>query len=64
MELLFWIDAFSRASVDSITVIIPYFSYANGDKKDEPRVSTIWLEVDPIGIEPTTPAMPWRCSTK
>ena len=39
MELLFWIDAFSRASADSITAIIPYFSYAKGDKKDEPRVS-------------------------
>ncbi len=39
MELLFWIDAFSRASAGSITVIIPYFAYAKGDKKDEPRVS-------------------------
>jgi ribose-phosphate pyrophosphokinase len=28
-----------RASADSITVVIPYFSYAKGDKKDEPRVS-------------------------
>ncbi|MBN1685781.1 MAG: ribose-phosphate diphosphokinase [Spirochaetales bacterium] len=39
MELLFWIDALRRASAQSITVIIPYFSYAKGDKKDEPRVS-------------------------
>jgi ribose-phosphate pyrophosphokinase len=39
MELLFWIDAFKRASADTVTVIIPYFSYAKGDKKDEPRVS-------------------------
>ena len=39
MELLFWIDAFSRASASSVTVVIPYFSYAKGDKKDEPRVS-------------------------
>jgi ribose-phosphate pyrophosphokinase len=39
MELLFWTDAFSRASADSVTVVIPYFSYAKGDKKDEPRVS-------------------------
>jgi ribose-phosphate pyrophosphokinase len=39
MELLFWVDAFSRASADSVTVVIPYFSYAKGDKKDEPRVS-------------------------
>jgi len=39
MELLFWIDAFKRASVASVTVVIPYFSYAKGDKKDEPRVS-------------------------
>ena len=39
VELLFWIDAFKRASANSITAIIPYFSYAKGDKKDEPRVS-------------------------
>ena len=39
MELLFWIDAFKRASAQSVTVVIPYFSYAKGDKKDEPRVS-------------------------
>ncbi len=39
MELLFWIDALSRASADSVTLIMPYFSYAKGDKKDEPRVS-------------------------
>lgn len=39
MELLFWIDAFNRAGVNSITVIIPFFSYAKADKKDEPRVS-------------------------
>ena len=39
MELLFWIDAFKRASAETVTVVIPYFSYAKGDKKDEPRVS-------------------------
>ncbi len=39
VELLFWIDAFKRSSANSITAIIPYFSYAKGDKKDEPRVS-------------------------
>src|ERR687883_759704 len=39
MELLFWIDAFTRASAESVTVIMPYFSYGKGDKKDEPRVS-------------------------
>ena len=39
MELLFWVDAFSRASAESVTVVVPYFSYAKGDKKDEPRVS-------------------------
>jgi ribose-phosphate pyrophosphokinase len=39
MELLFWIDALSRASAESVTVVVPYFSYAKGDKKDEPRVS-------------------------
>lgn len=39
MELLFHIDALKRASAKSITAVIPYFSYAKGDKKDEPRVS-------------------------
>ncbi len=39
VELLFWVDAFKLASAASVTVVIPYFSYAKGDKKDEPRVS-------------------------
>ena len=39
MELLFWIDALKRASAQSVTAVVPYFSYAKGDKKDEPRVS-------------------------
>ena len=39
MELLFWIDALKRASAQSVTAVIPYFGYAKGDKKDEPRVS-------------------------
>ncbi|NJD01403.1 MAG: ribose-phosphate diphosphokinase [Ruminiclostridium sp.] len=39
VEILFWMDAFRRASAKSVTAIIPYFSYAKGDKKDEPRVS-------------------------
>ena len=39
VELLFWIDALKRASAASVTVVMPYFSYAKGDKKDEPRVS-------------------------
>ena len=39
MELLFWVDAFKRASAASVTAIVPYFSYAKGDKKDQPRVS-------------------------
>jgi ribose-phosphate pyrophosphokinase len=39
VELLFWIDAFKRASAASVTAVIPYFGYAKGDKKDEPRVS-------------------------
>jgi ribose-phosphate pyrophosphokinase len=39
MELLFWVDAFTRASAESVTAVVPYFSYAKGDKKDEPRVS-------------------------
>lgn len=39
VELLFWIDALNRASAASVTAVVPYFSYAKGDKKDEPRVS-------------------------
>jgi ribose-phosphate pyrophosphokinase len=39
VELLFWIDAFQRASASQVTAVIPFFSYAKGDKKDEPRVS-------------------------
>ena len=39
MELLFWVDAFTRASAGAVTVVMPYFGYAKGDKKDEPRVS-------------------------
>ncbi len=39
VELLFWVDALKRASAASVTAVIPYFSYAKGDKKDEPRVS-------------------------
>jgi len=39
VELLFWIDALRRASAESVTVVVPYFSYGKGDKKDEPRVS-------------------------
>ncbi|MFW6382090.1 MAG: ribose-phosphate diphosphokinase [Bacillota bacterium] len=38
-EILFWMDAFKRASAESVTAIIPFFSYSQGDKKDEPRVS-------------------------
>jgi ribose-phosphate pyrophosphokinase len=38
VELLFWIDALKRASASQVTAVIP-FSYAKGDKKDEPRVS-------------------------
>jgi ribose-phosphate pyrophosphokinase len=39
VELMFWIDAFKRASAAQVTAVIPFFSYAKGDKKDEPRVS-------------------------
>lgn len=39
VEILFWMDALKRASANSVTALIPYFSYAKGDKKDEPRVS-------------------------
>jgi len=37
MELLIILDAFRRASVKEINVIIPYFGYARQDKKVKPR---------------------------
>ena len=39
VEILFWLDAFKRASAKAVTLVMPYFGYAKGDKKDEPRVS-------------------------
>lgn len=39
VELLFWADAFKRTGANSVTIVMPYFSYAKADKKDEPRVS-------------------------
>ncbi len=39
IETLFFIDAFKRSSASSVTVILPFFPYTKGDKKDEPRVS-------------------------
>lgn len=38
-ELLFWMDAFKRSGAKYVTAVVPYLSYAKGDKKDEPRVS-------------------------
>ncbi len=39
VEILFWMDALKRANALNVTLIMPYFGYAKGDKKDEPRVS-------------------------
>jgi len=40
MEMMFFIDAARRASARSVTVVIPWFSYAKGDKRDnDERVS-------------------------
>ena len=39
VEILFWMDAFKRANAHSCTLVMPYFGYGKGDKKDEPRVS-------------------------
>lgn len=39
LELLLMIDAAKRASVNSVTVVVPYFGYARQDRKDKPRVA-------------------------
>jgi len=39
LELLMMIDAARSASATTVHAIIPYFSYARSDKKDEPRIS-------------------------
>jgi ribose-phosphate pyrophosphokinase len=38
MELFIMLDALKRASVNSITAVIPYFGYARQDRKVKPRV--------------------------
>ena len=38
MQLLIMIDAALRASAGRITAVVPYYSYARTDKKDQPRV--------------------------
>ena len=38
MELLIMVDACVRASAGRVTAVIPYYSYARTDKKDQPRV--------------------------
>ena len=38
-EILFFADALKRSNALSVTLVMPYFGYAKGDKKDEPRVS-------------------------
>ena len=37
MELLIMMDAFRRASANSMTVVMPYYGYARQDKKIKPR---------------------------
>ena len=39
VEILFFVDALKRSNALSVKLVMPYFGYAKGDKKDEPRVS-------------------------
>jgi len=51
LELLIFLDALKRASPDRVTAVIPYFSYARSDKKDQPRVPiTARLMADVIEV--------------
>jgi ribose-phosphate pyrophosphokinase len=38
-ELLMLLDAARSSSADRVTAVVPYYSYARSDKKDEPRIS-------------------------
>jgi ribose-phosphate pyrophosphokinase len=39
LELLMMLDAARSASAKTVHAVIPYYSYARSDKKDEPRIS-------------------------
>ena len=50
LELLMMVDAARHASARIIHAVIPYYSYARSDKKDEPRISiTARLVADLLG---------------
>ncbi|MFO7661333.1 MAG: ribose-phosphate pyrophosphokinase [Chloroflexota bacterium] len=51
MEMLIAIDCFKRDSAGRVTVVVPYMSYSQSDKKDQPRVPiTARLLADMIEI--------------
>lgn len=39
VELLMMVDAARHASARRVTAVVPYYSYARSDKKEEPRIS-------------------------
>ena len=51
MESLIALDCFKRDSAGRITLVAPYLAYSQSDKKDQPRVPSLFLFLA-SGIDP------------